>query len=270
MQYADMLRKLFHGIELNVEDLLFLESFQIGYLPDRAPRQEFAVLLRANPIIRRYLVSMCPSVESFVNETLQQENSNDKSVEQSCADLLWEIADLIVYSKYPEVYDTNVEFPWEIDEIIPPQHLQGKSVIDAGSGPGKLSFLLAQFAQIVYAVEPVSGFRRLIKQKTWEKNVTNVCTVDGVLDSLPFPEHSIDYLMTSQAIGWNLEAELREIERVLKPDGCAIHLFGNADTDSEDVKRIHDVLTSTEWDYEYNRIKNASGIKLRYHKTMED
>ncbi|MCP3925699.1 MAG: hypothetical protein GY714_24285 [Desulfobacterales bacterium] len=68
MQYADMLRKLFHSIELNVEDLLFLESFQIGYLPDRAPRRELAVLLRANPAIRRYLVSMCPSVESFVNE----------------------------------------------------------------------------------------------------------------------------------------------------------------------------------------------------------
>ncbi len=134
MQYADMLRKLFHGIELNVEDLLFLESFQIGYLPDRAPRQELAALLRANPVIRRYLVSMCPSVESFVNEILQEEDSGDKTAEQNCDDLLWEIADLIVYSKYPDVYDTNVEFSWEIDEIVPPKHLQGKAVIDAGSG----------------------------------------------------------------------------------------------------------------------------------------
>ncbi len=269
MQYANMLRKLFHGLELNVEDLLFLESFQIGYLPDRAPRQELAALLRANPVIRRYLVSMCPSVKSFVDETLLEEDLNEKTAEQNCDDLLWEIADLIVYSKYPEVYDNNVEFSWEIDEIVPPQHLRGKAVIDAGSGPGKLSLLLARFAQIVYAVEPVSGFRQLIKQKTRGKNVTNVCTVDGVLDSLPFPEHYIDYLITSQAIGWNLEPELHEIERVLKPDGCAIHLFGNAATDSEDVKLIHDVLVSTKWNYKYNRIMNASGIKLRYHKVME-
>ncbi|MCP4162417.1 MAG: class I SAM-dependent methyltransferase [Deltaproteobacteria bacterium] len=81
-------------------------------------------------------------------------------------------------------------------------------VIDAGARPGKLSLLLSQFAQTVYAVEPVSGFRRFIRQKIHERNITNVYTLDGVLDSLPFPEHSIDYLMTSQAIGWNLQAEL--------------------------------------------------------------
>lgn len=266
MQYADMLRKLFHSIELNVEDLLFLESFQIEYLPDRAPRQELAALLRENPVIRRYLVSMCSSVESFVDEILMQEDSSNKSVEQNCDDLLWEIADLIVYSKYPEVYDKNVEFPWEIDEIVPPQHLQGKTVIDVGAGPGKLSLLLAQFAQTVYAVEPASGFRRLIKQKTLERNNTNVYTVDGALDSLPFPEKSIDCLMTSQAIGWNLQAELCEIERVLKPDGSAIHLF--TDANSESVKKFHDALTSTK--YKCTRIRNTSGSKLRYQKVMGD
>lgn len=267
MQYADMLRKLFQGIELNVEDLLFLESFQIGYLPDRAPRRELAELLRATPVIRRYLVSMCPSIVSFVDEILREENSNNKTIEQNCDDLLWEIADLIIYSKYPEAYDRNVEFPWEINEIVPPQYLQGKVVIDAGAGPGRISFLLAQYARTVFAVEPTSGFRRLIRQKTLERNITNIYTVDGVLDSLPFPDHSVDYLMTSQAIGWNLQAELCEVERVLKPDGCAIHLFSDADAASESVKGIHGILTSSK--YECTKIKNATGTKLKYQMTMK-
>ena len=267
MQYADMLRKLFAGIELNVEDLLFLESFQIGYLPDRAPRQELAALLRANPVIHRYLVSMCPSVVSFLDEILLEEGTVDKTIEQNCDELLWEIADLIIYSKYPEAYDKNVDFPWEINEIVSPQYLHDKVVIDAGAGPGKISFLLAQYAQTVFAVEPTGGFRRLIKQKTLERNITNIYTVDGVLDSLPFPERSIDCLMTSQAIGWNLQAELYEIKRVLKPDGCAIHLFSDADAVSESVKGIHDILISSK--YECTRIKNDSGTKLKYHMTMK-
>ncbi|MCP3934305.1 MAG: hypothetical protein GY708_02915 [Actinomycetia bacterium] len=32
--------------------------------------------------------------------------------------------------------------------------------------------------------------------------------------------------MTRQAIGWNLDEELPEIERGLKPDGLALHLAG--------------------------------------------
>jgi len=38
MSYAKMLRTLFQGVTLNVEDLFFLESFQIKYLADRVPK----------------------------------------------------------------------------------------------------------------------------------------------------------------------------------------------------------------------------------------
>ena len=42
MSYAKMLKTLFQGVTLNVEDLFFLESFQIKYLADRVPKKEFA------------------------------------------------------------------------------------------------------------------------------------------------------------------------------------------------------------------------------------
>jgi len=71
--------------------------------------------------------------------------------------------------------------------------------------------------------------------------------------------------MTSQAIGWNLEDELREIERVLKPNAWAIHLF--KDPDVEAGKKIHDSLT-LQWKYECTKYQDTSGWKLKYHKTM--
>lgn len=267
MSYAKMLRTLFQGVTLNVEDLFFLESFQIKYLADRVSKPEFAVLLRANPIIHRYLVAMYPPISSFINGILEEKLpiQNKKTVDENCNDLLWEIADLIIYSKYPEVYDAKVEFAWDIDEIISPQFLKGKVVIDAGAGPGKLAFQAAQFADTVFAVEPAQGFRQFIKEKARRENVKNLFVVDGFLDSIPLPDNSADVLMTSQAIGWNLEDELREIERVLKPNAWAIHLF--KDHDVEAGKKIHDSLT-LQWKYECTKYQDTTGWKLKYHKTM--
>jgi len=269
MAYAKMLKELFQGVTLIIEDLLFLESFQIKYLPDRVPKQEFAVLLNANPIIHRYLVAMYPPVSNFINSILKENtiSKRNKTIEENCNDLLWEIADLIVYNKYPEIYDANVGFSWDMDEIISVKSLDGKIVIDAGAGPGKLAFKAAQFAETVFAVEPVQGFRQFMKEKARVENVKNLFVVDGFLESIPFPDKSADVLLTSQAIGWNLEAELREIERVLKPNGCAIHLFWNSGTDSE--SRINDYLTSSEWNYARTEYQVPKGIKLKYHKIIK-
>jgi ubiquinone/menaquinone biosynthesis C-methylase UbiE len=269
MGYAKFLKTLFPSITLNVEDLLFLESFQIKYLPNRVPKQEFAVLLGANPIIHRYLVAMCPSISDFINDILKEKTiKNNKTIDENCNDLLWEIADLIVYAKYPDIYDANIEFVWNIDEIISTKFLNGKVAIDAGAGPGKLAFMMAQFAETVYAVEPVRGFREFIKEKAIKENVKNLFAIDGFLDSIPFPDNSVDALMTSQAIGWNLKAELNEIERVLKPNGYAIHLFKYDDADVEAGKKLHNFLTSSEWNYECTKYQYATDWKLKYHKTM--
>jgi len=101
MAYAKMLKTLFQGITLNIEDLLFLESFQIRYLPDRVPKQEFAVLLSANPIIHRYLVAMYPPISNFIDSIIKENIAakNNKTVDENCNDLLWEIADLLIYNK---------------------------------------------------------------------------------------------------------------------------------------------------------------------------
>jgi len=220
MKYSKMLRNLFPGLVLNAEDLLFLESFQIEYFPARVPRDEFSILLNAYPLIKRYLASMCPSIDPFITEVLAVDGKRrSETVEQICDDFLWEIADLIVYSKYPEIYDANVKFNWSIDEIIPVKNLEGKIIIDAGAGPGKLSFMAARYAEAVFAVEPAKGFRKFIREKADKENIKNIYPIDGSLGKIPFMNDFADILITSNAIGWNLEAELHEIERILKPGG---------------------------------------------------
>ena len=267
MQYAHTLRRRFAGLELKCEDLLFLEPFQVGYLPDRVPPLEFAVFLRANPVIHSYLLSCCPSIRTFIDDVLSR-GGNNKTVEENCNDLLWEIADLIVYSRYPEVYDADTGFPWDIDEIVPPGDLKGKIVIDAGAGSGKLSFPLARYAGAVFAVEPVSGFRRLIRGKIQNGNTENLFVVDGFLESLPFPGSFADYLFTSNAMGWNPDAELSEIERILKPGGCAVHLFRNTEADNGTMDYLHRILVSPEWHYRGEKFQSPSGCKIKYCKCM--
>ncbi len=268
MSYSNHLRKLFPEITLIPEDLLLLESFQIKYLPDRVPKKEFAALLRANPIINRYFIAKYPPIEKFIDAVLNeiQPISKASAIEAYCQELLWEIGELIVYNKYPEVFNKNVTFNWKLEEIITPESLQGKTIVDVGSGTGQLAFLLAPKAQTVYAVEPIESLRQFIRNKANEKNIKNLFVVDGFLDMLPFPDNSVDILMTSNAIGWNIEKELIEIERVVKQGGETMHIFRILD--KKDKNPFHDILISKGHGYSYKIVKEGTWQKLKYSKTI--
>jgi ubiquinone/menaquinone biosynthesis C-methylase UbiE len=114
----------------------------------------------------------------------------------------------------------------------------------------------------LFAVEAATSLRRFIRDKAAKENVKNLFVVDGFLDSIPLPDNSADVLMTSNAIGWNLEDELREIERVLKPNAHAIHLIRNPDKKAENP--FHDFLISPEWKYVCTKYQDTTGLKLKY------
>lgn len=263
-----MLRELLKGIELNAEDLFFLEPFQIKNLPGRVLKKEFSALLRVYPYIQRFLILKYPLIENFIN-TILEENSavSDKNlIDEYCQELLWEIADLIVYNKYPEIYDDKVEFTWSIDRIISTDLLKGKVVADVGAGSGMLAFLLAKYAKTTYAIEPISSFRNFIREKANKEKQNNIYAIDGFLDSIPLTNNFIDVLMTSNAIGWNLEKELEEIERVVKPNGHAIHLMRTSGKEAENP--FHDILISPKWNYSFEQHEENNRLKLKYHKTI--
>lgn len=263
-----MLRELFSDISLSIEDLLLLESFQIDYLPKRVPQKEFAAIIRKYPFIKNFLILRNPSLQNFIHSILDsnKEIKDENLIQEYCEELLWEIADLIVYNKFPEIYDKKTKLTWKIDEIIAKESLKGKTVADVGAGSGMLAFLLAKYATTVYAIEPISSFRTFIRQKSVKENSRNVFPIDGFLESIPFPDNSFDILFTSNAIGWKIEEELKEIERVVKPNGQAFHIMRV----NENIKEnpVHEKLISTEWDYKFSKALDENGLKLKYLKTI--
>jgi len=104
-------------------------------------------------------------------------------------------------------------------------------------------------------------------EKAKKKNVNNLFVVDGFLDSIPLPDNSANILMTSNAIGWNLEDELKEIERVIMSNGFAIHLIRNLDANAENP--FHNILVSPEWEYTFTQTKSNDLLKLKYSKTID-
>ncbi len=269
MKYYSRLKQLFDGIKLNAEDLLYLESFQIQYLPDRIPQKEFTTVLREFPFVKRFLISKHPPIKRFIN-VIFNENEEIKDriiINEHCDRLIWEIADLIIYNKYPEIYDKKVDFTWDISDIISIEALKEKIVADVGAGSGMLAFLLTKYARTVSAIEPITSFRNFIREKANNVKCGNIYTMDGFLDSIPFPENSFDILFTSNAIGWNLEKELHEIERVVKPNGQAIHLMRVSENETENP--FHKQLISSDWKYDFYKYQDAGRLKFKYVKTMK-
>lgn len=47
------------------------------------------------------------------------------------------------------------------------------------------------------AVEPATSFRSFIKEKARKNSLKNLFVMDGTLDGIPLPDHSLDILITS-------------------------------------------------------------------------
>jgi len=263
MGYSNKLRELFPGISIHTEDLLLLETFQIKSLPERVALKEFATLLRANPVVHRFLVSKYPPVASFLDKILLENSviEDETLIGEQCQEALWEIADLIIYNKFPEHFDTQAPIKWELDEISSITSLERKVIADVGAGSGRIAFMVSPLAHTVYAVEPVTSLRSFIKEKALKGNVDNIFVMDGTLDSIPLPNHSLDVLITSNAIGWNLPKELKEIERMVRPGGHAIHLLWSKEVQENP---FHETLTSAPWNYSCIQNENQDEIKIRY------
>ena len=256
-------RRMFAGADLEIEDLFLLEAFQIDYLPGWIPDAELRVVLREYPEIGRYLRKRNPGIAGFLDRVGDGGAIVEKDLDlrQCCDAVVWTVADLLVYNKCPEIYDQLPFHLWDFAEVTAITDLAGKAVLDGGAGTGRVALEAARAAKTVYAVEPVARLRRFIKEKSALAGLSNLYVVDGFLHDLPFPDSSYEVLITSHALGWHLEKELVEFERVVKPGGWVIHCPGTAETERDEVH--HQVLISPPWAYSWARtssISKARGI----------
>ena len=224
--YAEALRKRLPKLAPVVDDLFLLEPHQIARLPQRAPRGEFAVVLREYPKLVRFFSVRHPPIEPFLSELLHATPTIEMELVECEDRLLWELADLIVYQRDPAMYDSTTVSTWSRAALREAEPLEDNVVADVGAGAGQVTFAVAPIAETVFAVEPVTALRAYIRDKAARGGLENVFVMDGLLSAVPLPAGTVDVLLTQRTIGWDLASEVAEIERVVRPGGVALHLTG--------------------------------------------
>jgi ubiquinone/menaquinone biosynthesis C-methylase UbiE len=261
-------KRIFKGISLKVEDLYLLESFQIEYLPGYVSERELAAVLWAYPPIKCFLEKKCPSITDFIERVMAGYSPAVNQQELAdCSDkLVWTITDLLIYNKYPEAYDALDFHNWDFNEVTMIASLDHKVVIDGGAGTGRVTLEAARTARQVFAIEPVTRLRQFLREKASKAGLSNVFVIDGFLHTIPLPNEFADVLITSHALGWQLEDELKEFERVTKKGGFVIHCPGTEETPAEEYK--HSRLVSSDWQYKFSRYMESDGLKRKYWKQL--
>ena len=227
MAYGDALREAFPDLHPAVEDLFLLEAHEVAELPDRAPARELAAVLHAHPLLRRFLIARHPPGEETLLGLMAAHPAAAAGDLQGCEQaVVWEVADWIVYERAPEYYDARATITWDSRALTDVVRVEGAVVIDAGAGTGRVAFAVAPVARQVFAVEPVAALRRYMRGRACREGLSNVFVLDGFLHAVPLPAETADVLVTCHSIGWSPQRELAEIERVLRPGGVAVHLFG--------------------------------------------
>ena len=255
-------------ISLDIEDLFLLESFQISYFPGWVPERELAAVLHSQPVLKNFLVKKCPSISSYIERVLAEHGAATSKEDLAiCSDrLVWTINDLIIYNKCPEVYDSMGFHRWDFSEITGITPLDGKVVVDGGAGTGRVALEAAQTAKWVFAVEPVTRLRQFIREKAARLKLKNVYAIDGFLQAFPLPDRFADVVITSHALGWRLDDELTEFERVVKKGGFIIHCPGTDFSEREEAQ--HQQLISPVYGYKYLKYREADGWKRKYWKQL--
>lgn len=83
----------------------------------------------------------------------------------------------ILYRDFPEVYDEFAAVPYvprPIDVIEKEFGLGNKIVADIGSGSGKSTFQLAEYAKEVAGIEPEASMRKLAVDKARNLGLNNI------------------------------------------------------------------------------------------------
>ncbi|WP_022795100.1 class I SAM-dependent methyltransferase [Marinococcus halotolerans] len=98
-------------------------------------------------------------------------------------------------------------------------------VLDLGAGTGYLTLPAAEKTQEqIYAFDRDPEMLELIEIKADKASLTNISTVKGEMDQLPFAEASVEVVLASLVLheAPSLGAVLGEVQRVLVPGGSLV------------------------------------------------
>jgi SAM-dependent methyltransferase len=164
---------------------------------------------------------------------------------------------------------TRPDYPPAVLDALP--LADDAAVLDLGAGTGKLTRVLAARYGDVTAVEPLAKMRAML-----ERVVPGVTALAGSAERIPLDDGSVDGVFAAQAFHWFDKAvALREIERVLRPNGIFAIVWNEGNDDLPDprppeflreVTVLHDAaLKRWENEPEWEDLLRDSGLFEEVH-----
>lgn len=131
---------------------------------------------------------------------------------------------------------------------------RGRTIVELGSGTGKLTRSLLGTGAAVVAVEPIDGMRRVFRRE-----LPTTIVLYGTAESIPLPDGFADAVVVGQAFHWfRVGPALREIARVLRPGGGIGLLWNVREEPAGFARRLSDLI-----DRFGGRVAHAK--ELRWH-----
>ena len=223
---------------MNPEDYSFdcmlrMERFQIRYIlgnPDEAGKKALAMALKANPKVAGLFMSKCPEMAETVKTLTAQVPAEltPEEIRTAEVQVIGDYEDFVIYTT-PNLMPEKCDFiyGWHKERLFEMCPLEGKTVLDVGSGTGRLAFAAAEKAAFVVASEPVDSLREYMRDEIARKGITNMRVCDGMCDSLPFPDNSFDVVMSGHVVGDRFRDEVNELTRITKPGGWLLDVPGD-------------------------------------------
>ena len=219
--------------EYSFDCMLRMERFQIrlmlDYLGDEG-RESMAIALKANPKVAWLFAQKCPEKAEAVKGLIAEapDGLSPEKIRAAEVTILGGFEDFVIYTT-PEVMHEKCDFihGWKKERLFELCDLNGKIVLDVGSGTGRLAFAAAEQAAFVVASEPVDALREFMRDEIARKGILNMRVCDGLCDYLPFPDNSFDVVMSGHVVGDCFREEVDELTRITKPGGWLLDVPGD-------------------------------------------